>query len=130
MSEEKIFEGDRAGHALREFEFGRRLGLQALGVMVASGAVATLADVSAAQAAAKSGTIKIGYVSPRTCLLYTSLDPGRLDHRDRGRGVRRARALGRDTEPGGGPSWKRGDLRSAPAHSRRSRVTGDWPRTA
>jgi len=75
MSEEKIFEGDRAGHALREFEFGRRLGLQALGVMVASGAVATLADVSAAQAAAKSGTIKIGYVSPRTGALADFAGP-------------------------------------------------------
>ena len=48
------------------FEFGRRQGLKALGVMAASGALATLADVSAAHAATKSGTIKIGFVSPRT----------------------------------------------------------------
>jgi branched-chain amino acid transport system substrate-binding protein len=66
MSEGKIDAGADAWRSLREYEFGRRLGLQALGVMVASGAMATLGDVSAAHAASKSSTIKIGYVSPRT----------------------------------------------------------------
>jgi branched-chain amino acid transport system substrate-binding protein len=48
------------------FEFGRRLGLQAAGAIAAGGALASLVDVSSAHAAAKSGTIKIGFVSPRT----------------------------------------------------------------
>ena len=48
------------------FEFGRRVGLQAAAVMAASGALVSLTDISAAHAATKSGTIKIGYVSPRT----------------------------------------------------------------
>src|SRR5271170_8348162 len=48
------------------FEFGRRLGLQAAGAIAAGGALTSLIDVSSAHAAAKSGTIKIGFVSPRT----------------------------------------------------------------
>jgi hypothetical protein len=48
------------------FEFGRRLGLQAAGVLAASGALVGITDVSNAYAASKSQTIKIGYVSPRT----------------------------------------------------------------
>jgi len=56
MSEEGISTGQNARRVLGEFEFGRRLGLQALGVMAASGAIASLTDISAAHAATKSGT--------------------------------------------------------------------------
>jgi branched-chain amino acid transport system substrate-binding protein len=59
----------------RTFEFGRRLGIQAFAAMAASGALATLADVSAAHAATKSGTIKIGFVSPRTGALADFAGP-------------------------------------------------------
>jgi branched-chain amino acid transport system substrate-binding protein len=58
-----------------EFQFGRRLGLQAAGVMAASGALAVLTDVSAAHAATKSSTIKIGYVSPQTGALADFAGP-------------------------------------------------------
>jgi branched-chain amino acid transport system substrate-binding protein len=57
------------------FEFGRRLGLKAAGAMAASGALLTLGDVSAAHAASKSDTIKIGYVSPRTGALADFAGP-------------------------------------------------------
>jgi branched-chain amino acid transport system substrate-binding protein len=57
------------------YKFGRRLGLQAAAVMAASGALSTLADVSAAHAATKSGTIKIGFVSPRTGALADFAGP-------------------------------------------------------
>ena len=57
------------------FEFGRRLGIQAFAAMAASGALTTLADVSAAHAATKSSTIKIGYVSPRTGALADFAGP-------------------------------------------------------
>src|ERR1019366_2989394 len=59
----------------RTFEFGRRLGIQAFAAMATSGALATLADVSAAHAATQSGTIKIGYVSPRTGALADFAGP-------------------------------------------------------
>ncbi|HTT59636.1 MAG TPA: hypothetical protein VMF33_06265, partial [Acidimicrobiales bacterium] len=61
-------EGRSAGgsSSWREFEFGRRLGIQAAGVLAAGAGVASLIDVSTAAAAAKSSTIKIGYVSPQT----------------------------------------------------------------
>ncbi len=58
-----------------EFKFGRRLGLQAAAAMAASGALLSLADVSDAHAATKSGTIKIGYVSPRTGALADFAGP-------------------------------------------------------
>jgi len=57
------------------FEFGRRLGLQAAGVMAASGALGVLGDVSAAHAASKSNVIKIGFVSPRTGALAAFAGP-------------------------------------------------------
>ena len=75
MSEEGISTGQNARRVLGEFEFGRRLGLQALGVMAASGAIASLTDISAAHAATKSGTIKIGYVSPQTGALADFAGP-------------------------------------------------------
>ncbi|MGH3731994.1 MAG: ABC transporter substrate-binding protein [Acidimicrobiales bacterium] len=50
----------------REFEFGRRLGLQTAGVIAAGVGATSLIDISKAAAAAKSSTIKIGYVSPQT----------------------------------------------------------------
>ena len=57
------------------FEFGRRLGLKAAGVIAASGALVSLADVSTAYAATKSSTIKIGFVSPRTGALADFAGP-------------------------------------------------------
>ncbi|HEY5266604.1 MAG TPA: ABC transporter substrate-binding protein [Acidimicrobiales bacterium] len=57
------------------FEFGRRLALKAAGAIAASGAIVSLADVSAAHAASKSSTIKIGYVSPRTGALADFAGP-------------------------------------------------------
>ncbi len=47
-------------------EFGRRLGLKALGATAAVGGLAALTKASAASAATKSHTIKIGYVTPKT----------------------------------------------------------------
>lgn len=66
MTNETKSEGPQGDPTWGSFEFGRRLGLQAAGVIAASGAVVGLTDVSNAYAATKSGTIKIGYVSPRT----------------------------------------------------------------
>jgi branched-chain amino acid transport system substrate-binding protein len=47
-------------------EFGRRLGLKALAGTAAVGGLAALTKASAASAATKSHTIKIGYVTPKT----------------------------------------------------------------
>jgi branched-chain amino acid transport system substrate-binding protein len=47
-------------------EFSRRLGLKAVGATVAAGGMASLIKASAASAATKSSTIKIGYVTPKT----------------------------------------------------------------
>lgn len=47
-------------------EFGRRLGLKALGATAAVGGVAALSGASVAAAKAKSNVIKIGYVTPKT----------------------------------------------------------------
>ena len=47
-------------------EFGRRLGLKALGATAAVGGVAALSGASAASAKTKSHVIKIGYVTPKT----------------------------------------------------------------
>lgn len=47
-------------------EFGRRLGLKALGATALAGGVASLAKAAAAGATSTSTTIKIGYVTPKT----------------------------------------------------------------
>ena len=76
MSEEKINAASAAGiPGWGGFEFGRRLGLQAAGVIAAGGALASLIDVSEAAAASKSKTIKIGFVSPRTGALSDFAGP-------------------------------------------------------
>ncbi len=75
MSEETKPTNPSGLSAWSEFEFGRRLGLKAAGVMAATGAIAVLGDVSAAHAASKSSTIKIGYVSPRTGALADFAGP-------------------------------------------------------
>jgi branched-chain amino acid transport system substrate-binding protein len=68
-------EGPKGDPSWGSFEFGRRLGLQAAGVIAASGALVGLTEVSNAYAATKSGTIKIGYVSPRTGALADFAGP-------------------------------------------------------
>ncbi|HEY5093117.1 MAG TPA: ABC transporter substrate-binding protein [Acidimicrobiales bacterium] len=59
-------------------EFGRRLGLKALGATALVGGVAALAEASAAAAATKSGTIKIGYVTPSTGALADFAGPDKF----------------------------------------------------
>jgi branched-chain amino acid transport system substrate-binding protein len=56
-------------------EFGRRLGLKALGATAAVGGLAALTSASAASAATKSSTIKIGYVTPKTGALADFAGP-------------------------------------------------------
>jgi branched-chain amino acid transport system substrate-binding protein len=59
-------------------EFGRRLGLKAMGATALAGGFAALADASAAAAATKSGTIKIGYVTPSTGSLADFAGPDKF----------------------------------------------------
>jgi branched-chain amino acid transport system substrate-binding protein len=59
-------------------EFGRRLGLKALGATALVGGVAALAEASSAAAATKSGTIKIGYVTPSTGSLADFAGPDKF----------------------------------------------------
>lgn len=59
-------------------EFGRRLGLKALGVVAAAGGAAALTKASQAAAAAGSHTIKIGYVSPATGSLSDFAGPDKF----------------------------------------------------
>ncbi len=59
-------------------EFGRRLGLKAMGATALAGGFAALADASAAAAATKSGTIKIGYVTPSTGALADFAGPDKF----------------------------------------------------
>ncbi len=75
MGEE--FEGVNkgSGASWREFEFGRRLALQASSVIAGGVGAASLIDISKAAAAAKSSTIKIGYVSPQTGALADFAGP-------------------------------------------------------
>ena len=75
MSEEINPTSDASIPGWGDYKFGRRLGLQAAAVMAASGALATLADVSTAHAATNSATIKIGFVSPRTGALANFAGP-------------------------------------------------------
>ena len=75
MSEEIKPAGEEGMPGWGGYKFGRRLGLQAAAVMATSGALATLADVSAAHAATNSATIKIGFVSPRTGALANFAGP-------------------------------------------------------
>ncbi len=56
-------------------EFGRRLGLKALGATAAVGGLAALTGASAASAATKSKVIKIGYVTPKTGALADFAGP-------------------------------------------------------
>ena len=56
-------------------EFGRRLGLKALGATAAVGGIAALSKASAASAATKSDVIKIGYVTPKTGALADFAGP-------------------------------------------------------
>ena len=56
-------------------EFGRRLGLKALAGTAAVGGLAALTKASAASAATKSHTIKIGYVTPKTGALADFAGP-------------------------------------------------------
>ena len=56
-------------------EFGRRLGLKALGATAAVGGLAALTKASAASAATKSEVIKIGYVTPKTGALADFAGP-------------------------------------------------------
>ncbi|HEY5110939.1 MAG TPA: ABC transporter substrate-binding protein [Acidimicrobiales bacterium] len=75
MTEEMKSENSSGIPGWGGIEFGRRLGLKAAGAIAASGALVSLADVSAAHAASKSATIKIGYVSPRTGALADFAGP-------------------------------------------------------
>jgi branched-chain amino acid transport system substrate-binding protein len=59
----------------KEFEFGRRLGLQAAGALAAGVGASSLIEISSAAAATKSSTIKIGYVSPQTGALSDFAGP-------------------------------------------------------
>jgi branched-chain amino acid transport system substrate-binding protein len=59
-------------------EFGRRLGLKALGATALVGGVAALAEASSAAAATKSATIKIGYVTPSTGSLADFAGPDKF----------------------------------------------------
>ncbi len=56
-------------------EFGRRLGLKAIGATALAGGVASLAKAAAAGAASKSNVIKIGYVTPKTGALADFAGP-------------------------------------------------------
>ena len=57
------------------FEFGRRLALQASGLIAATTGVAALVNASSAAAATNSSVIKIGYVSPQTGALADFAGP-------------------------------------------------------
>lgn len=59
-------------------EFGRRLGLKAMGVAAMAGGVAALSKASEAAAATKSQTIKIGYVTPSTGALAAFAGPDKF----------------------------------------------------
>ena len=59
-------------------EFGRRLGLKAVAGTALVGGMAALAEASAAAAATKSGTIKIGYVTPSTGSLADFAGPDKF----------------------------------------------------
>jgi branched-chain amino acid transport system substrate-binding protein len=78
MGQEIESGGMGSGASWREFEFGRRLGLQAAGVVAAGVGATSLLDVSKAAAAAKSSTIKIGYVSPQTGSLADFAGPDKF----------------------------------------------------
>jgi branched-chain amino acid transport system substrate-binding protein len=56
-------------------EFGRRLGLKALGATAAVGGLAALTKATTAAAATKSDVIKIGYVTPKTGALADFAGP-------------------------------------------------------
>lgn len=69
MNNEEIRSGDPNDVVIPGWgsvEFGRRLGLKALGATALVGGAAALAKSSKAAAATKSSTIKIGYVTPKT----------------------------------------------------------------
>jgi branched-chain amino acid transport system substrate-binding protein len=78
MGQEIESGGSSRGASWREFEFGRRLGLQAAGVVAAGVGATSLLDISKAAAAAKSSTIKIGYVSPQTGSLADFAGPDKF----------------------------------------------------
>jgi len=59
-------------------EFGRRLGLKAVAGTALVGGMAALAEASASAAALKSGTIKIGYVTPSTGSLADFAGPDKF----------------------------------------------------
>jgi branched-chain amino acid transport system substrate-binding protein len=58
--------------------FGRRLGLKAVAATAAAGGIGALAQASQAAAAVKSGTIKIGYVTPSTGALADFAGPDKF----------------------------------------------------
>jgi branched-chain amino acid transport system substrate-binding protein len=59
-------------------EFGRRLGLQALGAAALAGGLSTLTSAASASAASKSKVIKIGYVTPSTGALADFAGPDKF----------------------------------------------------
>ena len=75
MSEETLPGASNGGLGWGDFEFGRRLGLKAAVMVAATAGVSTLIQVSESAAAAKSTTIKIGYVSPQTGALANFAGP-------------------------------------------------------
>lgn len=66
MSNESIESFDTSGLSKGEFEFGRRTALKAATAISAGGLLSSAMSAGIANAASKTGVIKIGYVSPQT----------------------------------------------------------------
>ncbi len=78
MTETEPMEEPRGAFGWGDFEFGRRQALKAAGIVAATSGVSALVGASDAWAKAKSTTIKIGYVSPRTGALADFAGPDKF----------------------------------------------------